>query len=295
MTRGVKLSTVSGHETGQCAHLPGLISCGSLSSSEIMPRVQSPEHAPSWVLRSGAVDSLWPLERYHSPIILFAGVAPVNVSCTCLALSWNISGNGRLVNAPEIFGHGVGNCWQSAIVPVYSGWTHVPTNAMPTLSVWIRGTGFRAQVLPFGTTGHTESSTYFAAPGIGYKVPLFHYHITSQPHAVPSARTDACAQAEAQNEGATCHDRLRAADKVQRHLLEVLLGARHLVCRAESVLICTHHQPTAANNGSAKHRSGEGEKAAATTGRGPHSLPHYHHYHQSHATCRQLVQMCVGS
>jgi hypothetical protein len=33
---------------------------GKTSSSEIMPRVQSPEHAPSCVLRSGAVDSFLP-------------------------------------------------------------------------------------------------------------------------------------------------------------------------------------------------------------------------------------------
>ena len=76
---------------------------------------------------------------HHSPIILLAAVAP------------------------EISGHGVGNCWQSAIVPVYDGCTQVPTKAIPTLSVWMRGTGFRAHVLPFGTTGQTESSTYLRA------------------------------------------------------------------------------------------------------------------------------------
>jgi hypothetical protein len=71
-------------------------------------------------------------------------------------------------------GQGVGNCWQSAIVPVYSGWTQVPTKAIPTLSVWMRGMGLRAHVLPFGTTGQTESSTYLAAFEMLYMLPLFH-------------------------------------------------------------------------------------------------------------------------
>jgi hypothetical protein len=108
------------HQRQLITYLPALISLGSTSSSLIIPSVQSPEHAPSCVLRSEAVDSLWPFERYHSPIILLAGVAPASS------------------------GQGVGNCWQSWIVPVYSGCTQVPTKAMPTLSVWILGTGLRA-------------------------------------------------------------------------------------------------------------------------------------------------------
>jgi hypothetical protein len=88
----------------------------------------------------------------------------------------------------SIAGQGVGNCWQSSFSlhhpapscahtpggPALLGrWSrHFPTKAIPMLSVWIRGMGLRAQVLPFGTTAQTLSSTNF--PVIGYRLPLFH-------------------------------------------------------------------------------------------------------------------------
>ena len=49
---------------------------------------------------------------------------------------------------------------------------HAPIQAMPMLSVWMRGTGLRAQVEPAGTTAHTESSTNL--PGRGCSEPWFH-------------------------------------------------------------------------------------------------------------------------
>ena len=71
---------------------------------------------------------------------------------------------------PSKSGHGVGNCWQSFLFgEQYSGGVvpmQLPTYAIPTLSVWIRGIGFLAHVDPFGCTVQTESSTNM--PLIGY-------------------------------------------------------------------------------------------------------------------------------
>ena len=113
--------------------------------------------------------------------------------------------------------------WQ-VILPTSPGgpfWPqHPPTKAIPMLSVWILGTGFRAQVEPFGTTGHTESSTNM--PLIGWRVPLFHIWKVFANSNLPNTQT---------------YNGLLIPDKLKRHLLELFLCARHLLKRAQTVLV----------------------------------------------------------
>ena len=128
--------------------------------SEIIPRVQSPLHQPSCLLSSSGENQLIFIPFFlsfwrHKP------PGGWNWVGMCVALPPNqpmsISGQGvGKFEQSSLFMHLPGDHddggYQFKNLPACWGPLHRPTKAMPMLSSWILGIGFRAHVEPFGTT-----------------------------------------------------------------------------------------------------------------------------------------------
>ena len=131
--------------------------------SEIIPKVQSPLHQPSCLLSSRAGDFSWFLTLFNFFLSFWRHEPPGgwNWVGMCVALPPNqpmsISGQGvGKFEQSSLFMHLPGDHddggYQFKNLPACWGPLHCPTKAMPRLSSWILGIGFRAHVEPFGTT-----------------------------------------------------------------------------------------------------------------------------------------------